>query len=158
MENYGNIQGPQENPQHKKTEKFEQLRSQKNFPSYDVFPVTEDPVPYPLNARSNFSLTWQVAVAPALDLPNDTFFIPAGRPNNVRINNLIGVRGDAALFFHIESMGATRETRDEHRQRLERTIANMAIMANHTVDPAVFNETFFFSPERSTTFPDLIRP
>lgn len=137
-------------------EKFEALRNHQDFPYYDVFPVTKDPIPY--GKRDHFTLTWQVAIVPALRVPNEYYFHPAGRKNEVIITSLGGDREELARFYHLASRNATPVTIPDHRERLELTIANMAIMANPALNPEEFDKVLYAAPERGHVLPKLYGP
>lgn len=126
------------------SQKFQDLLGKGKIPEYEVFETTDDPVPFK-NELGQTVLTWQAALVPALDTPNDTYFDRAGRPNFVRIRPLIAVRGDHAAFFHLASeIAVTPETLNERREELLSTMTNMAILANCARDPEAFNPVFYY--------------
>ncbi|HSH18641.1 MAG TPA: hypothetical protein VK978_04625 [Candidatus Saccharimonadales bacterium] len=140
------------------SERFQKLLDTKKIPEYEVFPVTEDPIPL-VNETKQTLLTWQAALVPALDVPNPSFFEPAARPNFVRIEPLIAIRGDHAAFFQlISEIAVNPEFMEDRREELLSTMSNMAIMANSARDPEAFNPVFYYkggaeNPKRGVEMP-----
>lgn len=116
------------------TQEFLQLRDGGGVPRYQVFPVTAEPVVFARNP-AEYRLAWQVAIAPAFDAPNDKFFLPISTQYQVEIKNLIGVRGDKALFFHLAVRGVTERIHERTAARMLSAIHAMKVLVNHTVQP-----------------------